>query len=308
MSIYTIKFYLILLKETLLLPFLYGHEFLKKKTHNYHLFALKQRKPIESKKLYVCIHEWGGYDLKRQKHINKIKPFECGLYYQLERFDKFNKTEEINIELTITLSDVHLYKHKDYLASRCNRIIEVNNNGFDFSGYAVFFDSIKDKPNNYVILSNSSVNSDINNFIGKYIEYMENNKDVGILGTSYSTKMQQTFIRNNFTPHIQSFFFLTTIDVLKEIVRQNGNKFPGKGIDHKLLLIREGEIKISQIALNLNYSLAVVLENGNIFKFNKGSKKENCCEQWKDMPKGDYRTHVEYPNKINLIKERDRSG
>lgn len=44
---------------------------------------------------------------------------------------------------------------------------------------------------------------------------------------------------------------------MKEIVRNNSQLFPGKNITHKLLLIRKGEIRMSEIALG--YSLAIVL-------------------------------------------------
>ena len=277
---------------------MYIFEFLKKRI-SIKLPKQKKRQEITNDNIYICIHEWGGYPLKRQKKVKKIKPFECGLNYQLERFNICKK--KYNIDLTVTLSDSFLCKDIDYIKSHCDNLMDVDNLGFDFSGYSAFFDKVKNKENAYIILSNSSVNSDINDFLDDYLSYMNENKDVGILGISYSTSMSQTIIRNNFNPHLQSFFLLTTIDVLNDIVKNNNETFPGKNIGHKLLLIREGEIRVSKIALNLGYSLAVVLESGKIFKFNKTNKNEICYSQWKDLPKGDMRIHVNNPNKINTI-------
>ena len=125
---------------------------------------------------------------------------------------------------------------------------------------------------------------------------MENNPDVGILGISYSTKMYQTLIRRNFTPHIQSFFLFTTIDVLNEIVENNQGHFPGENISNKRLLIRKGEIGLSTLALKLGYNLAVVFPTtGKPFKFVNQS-------QW-DKPLGDIRLKIDCPNRINPIKE-----
>ncbi|MEN9918134.1 MAG: hypothetical protein RL662_570 [Bacteroidota bacterium] len=292
-------FYLILLGEAVFLPFFCIYEYLRKKQLFANVKSRRRNKVIDSK-LYVCIHEWGGYTLKRNKEIKNIRPFNCGLFYQLERFNKHK--QKYNIDLTVTLSDSHLCKEYDYITSHCDRLICVDNLGFDFSGYSSFFDKIKNKENAYIILSNSSVNEDIVDFIDGYLFYLNRNPDVGLLGISYSSSMQQTLIRNNFKPHIQSFFILTTIDVLKEIALKNNGNFPGKGIDHKLLLIREGEIKLSTLALNLGYSLAVVLESGKVFKFNKTNKTQNCYSQWSNVPRGDMRVYVDQPNKINKIR------
>ena len=182
----------------------------------------------------------------------------------------------------------------EYVRSRCDNLISVSNVGLDFSGYASFFDRIKDLPNSYVILSNSSVNAIQTDFIDSYIEYMDANDDVGMLGISCCSKCYQTLIRNNFNPHLQSFFLLTTISVLREVVETNDGKFPGIGISNKRLLIREGEIKLSQKVLALGYNLAVVTKDGPI-KFN-GVKND-----W-PMPLGDYRYYTNTPNAIYPIR------
>lgn len=250
----------------------------------------KLRNKIEDLTIYINIHEWGGYPLTRQKHIKGITPFYCGLKYQLDRFTNYKSQYPLNI--TITMSDSEKYEDLNYLKQKCNEFIAVSNVGMDFSGYGSFFNKIRYKKNAYVILTNSSVNSITEDFIDNYIKYMELNPDIGILGVSCSSRYCHTLIRNNFNPHLQSFFLLTTIDVLNEITQANGGEFPGTKEKNKHLLIRYGEVQISRLAMQLGYNLAVVKEDGSVIKFNYKSYP---------LKKGDLRHFVKFPNRINVI-------
>lgn len=295
------QFLSIIFLELTLFPYFYLKNYIfNKLSSKDKLKVKKKRNPIQDKTIYINIHEWGGYNLKRHKNKinNNINGFECGLYYQLLRFKKpYND----NINLTVTLSDPHLSKSVDFIKNNCDKLIFVSNDGMDFSGYSEFYLNIKDLPNSYVILTNSSVNKDISNsFLKEYIDYMNENPDVGILGISYCTKIYQTLIRNNFNPHLQSYFILSTIDVLKEIVHRNNEIFPGKGIKNKFLLIRKGEVKVSKIAQKLGYNLGVVLTNGEVYKFGMNNKYDNGFNRW-DKKMGDMRLYVREPNKINKI-------
>ncbi|MFV0599117.1 MAG: hypothetical protein ACK5M0_05270 [Bacteroidales bacterium] len=292
---YTLKFCLLLLGDFFVFPYLYlrrkSRNKLKKSTEE----TKKIRKPIKNKNLLVLLHEWGGYPSKRKKTIKKGVTFECGLEYQLKRFGTYNGN--FTRFLYLSMSESWKCENVTRIKEHADFFLEVSNNGMDFSGYSQFYKLNRNHENSYVILTNSSVNASMDNVLDGYLKYMEENPTVGILGVSYCTKMIQTFIRNNFKPHLQSFFLLTTIDVLDEIVKYNSGKFPGEGIDHKLLLIREGEIKISQIALDLGYALAVVNEDGSVFKFDQSiSKKE-----W-SLIHGDIRQHIGQPNKLHPIK------
>ena len=284
----TFRFYLVLLRELLLSPILYVKNILILEK------AVKRRvrKPVTTDTVYVEVHEWAGYPISRMKQLKNGRIFQCGLEYQLGRFNMAKRYSKYKVDLTVTVSDIDNYPYDmKYLKGNCDRVLSVPNIGLDFSGYASFFQLVKDKPNSYVILSNSSINSSIDNFLDGYIEYLEENPDVGMLGVSYCTKMYQTLIRNNFTPHLQSFFLLTTVEVLKELVHLNGDKFPGIDITNKQLLIRNGEIKLSQLIMNLGYKLAVVRpDNGEPFKFT--NKKA-----W-NILKGDVRQTVNCPNRI----------
>lgn len=284
----TFRFCLVLLRELLLSPILYVKNILILEK------AVKRRvrKPVTTDTVYVEVHEWVGYPISRMKQLKNGRIFQCGLEYQLGRFNMAKRYSKYKVDLTVTVSDIDNYPYDmKYLKGNCDRVLSVPNIGLDFSGYASFFQLVKDKPNSYVILSNSSINSSIDNFLDGYIEYLEENPDVGMLGVSYCTKMYQTLIRNNFTPHLQSFFLLTTVEVLKELVHLNGDKFPGIDITNKQLLIRNGEIKLSQLIMNLGYKLAVVRpDNGEPFKFT--NKKA-----W-NILKGDVRQTVNCPNRI----------
>ena len=295
-----LKFYAIILFELLFSPFLFFLEEIKNFfSSSKELKVNKTRDKIIEKKILINIHEWGGYNWKRSKNIKNITPFDCGLKFQIQRFENNKSNYEKYINLTI--SEGNKFKYFEEIKSRVNNIDFVSNKGMDFSGYSFFYNKIKSQPNAYVILTNSSVNKIQTSFLDDYITYMEKNPDVGILGVSYSGKMYQSFIRNNFSPHLQSFFLLTTISVLMEIVEMNNNKFPGENIDHKLLLIRKGEIRMSNLALKLGYNLAVTLENGSVYKFGRNTKFDNGYRRWK-LHKADARLFTSKPNLIHEIK------
>lgn len=291
MNKYKFKFYLILIFEFLLFPFLYLAEW--RKNRKCKLIKHTCRKPIADSCVYVEIHEWGGYPLVRRKKVKGIKEFECGLEYQLQRFENYKGSHLLDV--TLTMSDADLCKELGMLRDRVNRIIPVSNAGMDFSGYECFYRMMKGRNNAYVILMNSSVNKLQTDFLDKYIQYMDDNQDVGMLGISYNTKCYQSLIRNNFNPHIQSFFILATVEVLNEAVCLNHGIFPGSGIKHKLLLIRKGELQLSKLVLKLGYALSVVTEEGKVIKFDRYVTRDVFLN-------GDMRRYSVNPNSINLIK------
>lgn len=290
------KFYLGLLGEILTSPYAYSKNFIKWKftKAKANFKPNKFRIPVNSNKLAVCIHEWGGYQGKRVKNIKNIQQFECGLDYQLERFKNYHGKYEL--DLTLTISDVHLFKGRTHQV----KVIGVDNIGMDFSGYESFFNTIKDKENQYVLLTNSSIHKDQHDFIDGYLDFFKANKNIGMMGVSFNTKMYQSLIRNNFTPHLQSFFLLTTTHVLKEVVAKN-TVFPGKGIDYKLALIKNGEIKLSRIVMDLGYSLACVLEDGKTLIFDSSCMIDNGRNSWNSYF-GDYRLFLKKPNSIPKIE------
>ena len=254
-------------------------------------YGTRNRQPIKKSVVQVCVHEWGGYSLVRQKKVETVK-FECGLKYQIDRFNPYRGNGKV--KLTITMSDAARHPDIEWIKENCDNFIEVSNVGMDFSGYNAFWKAIKNKPNSYVILTNSSVEKSQCDFLDGYIQYMEKNPEVGMLGISYSTKMYHTLLRGNFTPHIESFFILTTTEILNQVVVYNKGEFPGVNADYKRLLIRTGEYNLSFIVTKLGYRLAVVYPDTGIpFKF-VGRK------EWK-MPFEDLRLSCKFPNRIQQI-------
>lgn len=290
------KFYMRICLELILSPWLYFQNYMKWQFGDSEKEISKNlaRVPVVGNKLSVCVHEWGGFEGKRIKKIKNIQEFECGLDYQLDRFQNYKGKYELG--LTVTISDLHLLKN---VVNNFN-IIEVANIGMDFSGYSSFYDTIRNKGNQYVILTNSSVNKISVDFIDDYLDFFKSDESIGMLGISFSSKMYQTFICNNFNPHLQSFFLLTTTEVLNEIVLKNKG-FPGKEINYKLELIRNGEIKLSRLALDLGYKLVCVLEDGTPHYFDKNSFKDNGRNSWGSFF-GDYRLVLKNPNAISTLK------
>lgn len=271
-------FYRIWMQDVLSLPF-----HIAKKHSN---IPQRIRKPVVTDKILIIIHEWGGYNGKRLKKIKGIAEFECGLDYQLERFEKQNT--DYKKVLTITMSDPEKYGDLDNLRSKCDQLIFVTNQGMDFSGYSKFISKYSAHPNSYIILSNSSVNKIQTDFLDSYINYLEHNQDVGLLGVSCNSKYYHTLLRANYNPHLQSFFIMTTLSVLNEIIELNGGEFPGIQESNKHLLIRNGEVKLSKLALELGYKLAVVTQTG-VYKFDYDTYP---------LKKGDFRIYTKMPNAI----------
>lgn len=287
------KFIILILTE----PFVYYPRQLAGKLGIIDLTSLyygrRTRVPIKSSVVRVCVHEWGGYAMERKKLFSNTSMNICGLRYQLQRFSIYRNKGFV--DLTVTMSDINKSKDLNEIKNSCDHFIPVSNIGMDFRGYSTFFNSIVNEENCYVILTNSSVEKTQTDFLEGYIRYMNENPDVGMLGISYSTRMYHTLIRRNFIPHIQSFFVITTLDVLKEIVALNKGKFPGADAGYKRLLIREGEIPLSRLALKLGYRLAVVFpEDGVPFKFTDKS-------HW-NHPFDDLRLTCSKPSFISVIK------
>ena len=287
--------------ELLLFPFWYFIAWLSNTISSRNPLRVKKiRSQVEADEVLVVIHEWGGYSSVRKKKIKNGVPFSCGLAGQLERFILRNK--DVKKKVYLTVSDLPLLKNQAELEQKVDMLLSVSNEGMDFSGYSAFYERIKDKPNAYVILSNTSVNVIQTEFLADYIKYMESNLDVGMLGVSYCSKTWQSLIRNNFNPHLQSFFLLTTVSVLNELVKANGNQFPGKGITYKRALIKKGEIAMSKIIQKLGYNLAVSLPDGTVFKFGKNNIFDNGYNRWK-LNYSDLRLTTPNPNSISQIRK-----
>jgi len=291
-----IKFYLLLLKEV----FQY---FLCKKKPT-HLYSKKIRKSITADSSVIFgIHEWAGYAYSRYKVIKyRNLEFKCGLIYSLERLNNYNGIHKISKILTISgASENYLSKliGMPFFSSDIKWAL-VDNRAMDFSGYSyIFHNYLNNDINQYVFLTNTSVSDNyVNGFIDEYIKVFNENKNLGILGISYSSKIYQSLLKNNFNPHIQSFFMLTTSGILRDVVKKNGNIFPGENEDYKLSIIRFGEAKISELILQLGFDIGIIDENGELVIL----PCDSMCK--KEIVDGDYRLYAKNPNSINKVNSK----
>lgn len=251
------------------------------------------------KTIIFHIHEWAGYPFIREKTIKHTNcRFTCGLKYSLEKVNSYVGKYEIEKVLTISdCSDEYIdcLKLADFFQDDVN-IIPVTNKSMDFSGYSYLAHKIVSiKQNKLVFFSNTSVNAIKCDFIDQYIDIFLKNKNLGLLGISYSSKIYQTLVKNNYTPHVQSFFFLTTTEILEKIITFNRGIFPGEKSSFKLSIIRFGEAKLSQIVQKLGLDLGIIDDTGNLLILPINKKDAT------NLVEGDYRLFVKHPNKINEI-------
>lgn len=139
----TFRFCLVLLRELLLSPILYVKNILILEK------AVKRRvrKPVTTDTVYVEVHEWAGYPISRMKQLKNGRIFQCGLEYQLGRFNMAKRYSKYKVDLTVTVSDIDNYPYDmKYLKGNCDRVLSVPNIGLDFSGYASFFQDVKISP------------------------------------------------------------------------------------------------------------------------------------------------------------------
>jgi hypothetical protein len=302
------KFYIIILIELVFYPFLFLFEELKKingkliKENND--LINKDFSIIDNEILFV-VHEWAGYPFIRSKKIKYVnKEFTCGLKFHLQRWQNYQG--KFKLKKIITVSDcnkkyVEDLTQSDFFSNDIE-IIPVDNTSMDFSGYSYVCKNRLDKNKNQIVfLTNTSVDFKDVTFIDEYSSLFEKDPSLGLLGISYSSKIYQTLIKNNFNLHLQSFFLVTRTSVLLSIIEKNGGYFPGSEHTYKLGIIRFGESKISKIAQKLGYNVKVVLEDGALHTFPNSGLFYNGYFKWK-LPFGDYRLHCVNPNRINKLK------
>lgn len=286
-----LKFWLSVFTEVVLYPFARERKSL----------IVKERADSNlSNKIIYHIHEWCGYPFEREKKIRyRDYSFKCGLKPAIARVSIYRGSRDIEKVLTLseaTVSYVKKLKKEDFF-DRDFQIVRVGNDSMDFSGYAhIVHNVLQDASNDFVFLTNSSVDDHVYDFIDDYISCYLKNKNIGILGVSYSSKIYQSLIKSNFTPHVQSFFMLTTSEIIREIVEVNGGRFPGEDEFYKLGLIKFGEAKLSQIVQQLGYDLGIVNDKGDVTVLPRDARFKS------EIVDGDYRLFSRFPNRINTLK------
>jgi hypothetical protein len=260
-------------------------------------------------KVEFILHEWSGYPVIRKKKINNtIAEFECGLKNQIESLLFFRNQSKSKLDLNFNLSIADLNDNYFELLHRENinldffEVHETNNSGMDLGGYAqVLKKKISGNPDELFFLINTSVSGFYGDKLEGYIEAFERYPQMGLLGISYSTKIYQTLIRNNFTPHVQSYFLVARSSALLALLQSNYNKFPGESETNKYALIRFGEAKITSLIQKLGFQVGVVEPDGEIHFLPKHEFCNNGYNSWK-LPYGDRRLTNGLPNVVHHIK------
>ncbi len=263
------------------------------------------RKPL-GKNVSLCIQDWVCYENIRYKTLKNGASYRCGLLNQEKKFlsKKYNINKKLYISGTVE-------EHKQFFDQKLKnislndfKITKSSNEYLDFSSYKSFYNSLDKKYNDVLIFCNSSVSTEFNfPIIDEYLDYFYQNEDIGIMGISSNTKDQQSFIFNNFSPHIQTLFFITSTFLLNEIVIANNGIFPGENstLYNKYSIIQNGELTLSKLTLRLGYSIAVVDQFGDVHKFKQNKKYYNCVSSW-NLPKLDMRIATNYPSQAKILQ------
>lgn len=282
------------------LKYILGKVFLKKNIINN-----KSRKNTKNR-AKLCLQDWVCYKNLRYKTLKNGATYKCGLTGQDIKFQS-NKYPIIkNLFISGTKEDQNKFfedKIKDLNIKEFN-IYKTNNELLDFSSYKYFYDNLDKNLNEMLIFCNSSLSTEFNfPVIDSYLDFFYKNSDVGIMGISTNTKDQQSLIFNNFSPHIQTLFFITTTSVLNEIIKINDGYFPGENSTYynKYSIIQNGELELSRLCLKLGYSIAVMDQFGEVFKFHNQKKYFNNSHIWK-LPKFDLRISSNYPAQAKIIQ------
>jgi hypothetical protein len=304
------KFWVFICFEAVFFPILYFinevRNRLSSKVQRDIKFGDSHNEPIDS--LVFEVHEWAGYPLERTKQIKSNAVFNCGLRNQIESMNDFEQLNRGKRKTTfhLTVSDYSnsfqgLIANEKLPISKFH-VHKISNQGMDLGGYAyVIKNKISAKSNELVFLINSSVSGNYANKLNDYILAFERNPNLGLLGVSYCTIINQSLIKNNFNPHLQSFFLVGRSNVLRELVKKNGEVFPGEFETNKYAIIRFGEAQITSKVMDLGYDVGVVEPNGELVIFPKVKGVDNGYNAWK-LPFGDRRITNGAPNQVHKLK------
>ncbi len=306
------KFWFVIFLEAIFAPFLYLYNSLKnwislkysseENTHG-------NEKGIKINHLVFVVHEWSGYPIERMKQLKPaIAPFPCGLKTQIDSLVNFDSKfrSELTADYYLTISDFNNSYKEMLINSKLPigmfEIIGVSNVGMDFAGYGhIVREKINYNPDELVFLINSSVSGNYGDKLNDYVHYFEKNPNLGLLGISYCTKVNQSLIKNNFNPHLQSFFLVFRSDVLRALYEKNNNEFPGEFEVNKYSIIRFGEVKLTSLVMKLGYDVGVVEPDGEVFLFPRITKTNNGYNSWK-LGFGDRRFSNQRPNTVHAIQ------
>jgi hypothetical protein len=257
------------------------------------------RKTREDDQAVICLHDWLGYPGERYKTLKNGIKFSCGRTKILRGIQEYKN--KIPTELLVSLSGSGAY---DFDHQSVKKVIKTENRGKDFKGYSLMLQEILKLPGNpFVVLMNSSVAGGFyEGWLDDYCSILKNDRSIGLLGISTRARFPG-LIKNHFVPHLQSFFLVSTREVLSIILQLNGGMLPGAAEKNKFRLIQKGEIGLSLQILKLGFAIAAVYQ-GNVIKFRLRNRFSNNISQW-PFPLEDIRltlTPGQIPNSITKPK------
>ena len=258
------------------------------------------RKTEEEEKVVICLHDWMGYAGERTKTLKNGSKFKCGRSKILREMAYCKN--KIPSEIIVSLSGNGEY---DFDPQSVKTVLKVENQGLDFRGYSIMLCEILKEPGNpFVVLMNSSVAGGFyDSWLDDYCSVLKNDRSIGLLGISTGAHFIG-LLKNHFVPHLQSFFLISTKEVLSKILQCNKGMLPGANERNKYRLIQKGEIGLSMQILKLGYTIAAV-QHGGVLRFRLKNRFNNNIHGW-PFPLEDIRLTSENsqaPNTLSKLKQ-----
>jgi hypothetical protein len=126
---------------------------------------------------------------------------------------------------------------------------------------------------------NSSVSGGFyDGWLDDYCAILKKDRSLGLLGISTRARYPG-LLRNHFAPHLQSFFLISTKEVLLKILQLNNGMLPGANERNKYRLIQKGEIGLSLQILKMGFAIASV-NNGKVLQFRYKKRFSNNIHEW----------------------------
>jgi hypothetical protein len=270
-------------------------------------------------KVQVALIEWMGYPLFRKKPLGEIN-FNCGLGNLLKNMKKYDPG--VDIECSVVLNEFQIQKpnklisaaykvpilkplllnnvqtntrqkYDEFLANFpfVNQCFYRDNTNRDIGAYNYFYEYLLQRNySGHLVLINSSVRGPSEDgWLLKYKNLFEKEPDTGLSGISLNSGYYDLQGVKRFSPHMQSFFLYTSMDVLKQVF-PNG-LIGTEEISRKEELIEQGEIGISAKILRAGFGLRSSIFPD--FYYKKG-------KEW-TIPEGDIRVQPPYSRKANAL-------
>lgn len=268
-----------------------------------------------TRKVCIILNEWSGYALHRRKKLGfeKKNRVQCGLGRILKVMQNTRAGVEFELHIVVNgesppkpsrirsifnklgMPATKALSQFNGLKEKYPFITEIHyrsNKGMDIGAYNYGINYLRNQgyDGDILLMNSSVVAAKRDGWLLEYqnLFYSSEHENIGLCGismNSHNTMLEKPA----FKPHLQSFFLYTNINTLNVIF---GDELSGSQITgDKSQLIEEGEIGISQMALEAGYGLRC--SQFPEFVYYKNTK-------WA-IPEGDLRYTKEYGAQANLV-------